>query len=144
MKTFRIARMAAISAISVVLLSGCGSDNDTENKAPIAAKAPTATQSTATESTTPGLETPVIAAISKSDVEKIIFADGFDSPQYYQTLLSAAEGAQQQEIFQELSKTKDVKVCDKLSSESSVTNCTTNFKKIDIFQYLTFFSNQNN
>ncbi len=68
-----------------------------------------------------------IPKISKEEIEKIIFAEGFESPEYYQMMKENAQMIQMNIVSQEIYQNKNPDSCNKLQVETQKTNCKDNF-----------------
>lgn len=65
--------------------------------------------------------------VSKEDLEKFVFSDDFNSPEYFNMIQESAENIQVEIVNRELSKTKDVSVCQKIQNVSRSKSCENNF-----------------
>ncbi len=113
--------LASAAALSlIVFLSGCG----VQDSAPNAEKTPQQKAPIAVEA---GMEDPMQGEeISKADLEKLIFAKGFENQEYYRQLKESTQNAQMNIVQQEVFTSKSADACNKLP-EISGKNCKNNF-----------------
>lgn len=123
MRTISYTKAFALTLFATVILSGCG--NTEKENTPLA----TDTTKTNQETTPANTENQEFlgATVTKEDIEKMAFAKGFDSPEYYALLERSVQSAQQQSVEQELYTTKDISVCSKHPNANDVKNCKNGF-----------------
>lgn len=116
---------AVLGMAMVILLSGCGSDDSTDT--PEMTKEPVA-QNIETSDIDSGtfIETKTIK-ITKEELEDFIFAEGFDSPEYYRQIKENIEMLQMNVVSQEVYSEKNVESCNKLQKEIQKTSCKDSF-----------------